>query len=116
MRKNSFLAFIKNFNFAEVRPIIIKYFLPVGLFWNLQRFAQKAEAGAGGFQNAVFSEFADLCGHGTALHTQIVCQGLAVKGNGEFSAAGIFGLICQVGQQLFPGGALGEDLNLLVKL
>ena len=61
------------------------------------------------------AQLADLRGHCAALHLQIIRQCLPVKGDGKPVAALRLGLLQKIGHQLFPGGALGGDLDLLVQ-
>ena len=53
-------------------------------------------------------ELAQLLGHGAAVDGQVVCQLLAVEGDVELGTSLAQGLFRQVGQQLLPGGALGQ--------
>lgn len=62
------------------------------------------------------SELAQLLRHGTAVDGQIVRQLLAVEGDVEFRTSLPQGLLRQVGQQLFPGGTLGQMGQLSIEL
>ena len=61
------------------------------------------------------AQFAEFCGHSTALDTEIIRQLLAVIRNRKNSAFILFGLHQQISHQLFLGGPFGSQLNLLIQ-
>ena len=68
-----------------------------------------------GDQQPFLLQLGKLHRHGGTLHAEKICQLLTVKGNvkGEGGLPDGFGR--QVGQQLFPGGALADMGDLIVK-
>lgn len=75
----------------------------------------QGEPGAFGVQEACFFQLADFRGHGGAFYPQVVCQGLAVQGDGELGSTLGFGLGQKVGKELFPGGFLGHNADFVGK-
>ena len=61
------------------------------------------------------AQFAEFCGHSTALDTEIIRQLLAVIRNRKNSAFILFGLHQQISHQLFLGGPFGSQHNLLIQ-
>ena len=61
------------------------------------------------------AQFAEFCGHSTALDTEIIRQLLAVIRNRKNSAFILFGLHQQISHQLFLGGPFGSQFNLLIQ-
>ena len=61
------------------------------------------------------AQFAEFCGHSTALDAEIIRQLLAVIRNRKNSAFILFGLHQQISHQLFLGGPFGSQLNLLIQ-
>lgn len=76
---------------------------------------RQGEPGAFGVQEACLFQLADFRGHGGAFYPQVVCQGLAVQGDGELGSTLGFGLGQKVGKELFPGGFLGHDADFVGK-
>lgn len=64
---------------------------------------------------AFLAQFAEFCGHSTALDAEIIRQLLAVIRNRKNSAFILFGLHQQISHQLFLGGPFGGQLNLLIQ-
>jgi len=66
-------------------------------------------------QQPFLLQLGKLYRHGGTLHAEKICQLLTVKGDvkGEGGLPDGFGR--QVGQQLFPGGALADMGDLIVK-
>ena len=65
-------------------------------------------------QHAFVFQTAQLYAQAAAVDGQIIRQPLPVKGDGEGGAASVLGLCEQIGQQLFPGCALGGDERALM--
>ena len=68
-----------------------------------------------GDQQPFLLQLGKLHRHGGTLHAEKICQLLTVKGNVKGEGGLPDGLGGQVGQQLFPGGALADMGDLLVK-
>ena len=67
-------------------------------------------------QDTLLAELADLSGHSTALHLQVISQRLPVEGNSKAIRTMIFCLPHQIGHQLFPGSTLARNFDLLAQL
>ena len=68
-----------------------------------------------GDQQPFLLQLGKLCRHGSTLHTEKIRQLLTVKGNVKGKGGLPDGFGRQVGQQFFPGGALADMGDLIVK-
>lgn len=68
-----------------------------------------------GDQQPFLLQLGKLYRHGGTLHAEKICQLLTVKGDVKGEGRLPDGLGGQVGQQLFPGGALADMGDLIVK-
>ena len=80
-----------------------------------RRTAVKRLATAVCLQQPFPAQLSDLGGKTAAVHFQVICQLLTVKGDGKAGASLLFSLEQQVCPQLIPGGAAGSDSDLLMK-